>query len=81
MYLNSLYTLSSTSILLENPALNLQQMFQGTEDISLKRVFRINSSESVLIAIGVLSATAVGVIHTLYMLLFAEVLVVRKNLP
>ena len=55
-------------------------MFQGTEDISLKRVFRINSSESVFIAIGVLSATAVGVIHTLYMLLFAEVLVVRKGL-
>ena len=80
MYLNSLYTLSSKSILLENPALNLQQMFQGTEDISLKILFRINSSESVFIAIGVLSATAVGVIHTLYMLLFAEVLVVRKGL-
>ena len=34
--------------------------------------------ESVFIAIGVLAATAVGVLHTLFMLVFAEVLVVRK---
>ena len=41
-------------------------------------MIRLIAPESVFIAIGVLAAAAVGVLHTLYMLLFAEALVVRE---